>query len=101
MKIKDYLETLPDNINSDNKGLFGKELRILEPHFESIEELKGRKIEIIEEFKSFSVVSNGVNVINPLNTSNLFISLRIFFIKSQSKLFTKNSSINIIEGLYC
>lgn len=52
MKIKDYLETLPDNINSDSKGLFGKELRILEPHFESIEELKGRKIEIIEELKT-------------------------------------------------
>ena len=52
MKIKDYLETLPDNINSDSKGFFGKELRILEPHFESIEELKGRKIEIIEELKT-------------------------------------------------
>ena len=31
MKIKDYLETLPENINiSGMKGLFGKELKILE-----------------------------------------------------------------------
>ena len=52
MKIKDYLETLPDNINSGGKGLFGKELKILEPYFESIEELKGKKIEIIEELKT-------------------------------------------------
>ena len=37
MKIKDYLETLPENINiSGMKGLFGKELKILEPYFESI-----------------------------------------------------------------
>ena len=50
MKIKDYLETLPENINiSGMKGLFGKELEILEPHFGSIDELKGKKIEIIEE----------------------------------------------------
>ena len=50
MKIKDYLETLPENINiSGMKGLFGKELKILEPYFESIDELKGKKIEIIEE----------------------------------------------------
>jgi hypothetical protein len=50
MKIKDYLETLPENINiSFQKGLFGKELKILEPYFESIDELKGKKIEIIEE----------------------------------------------------
>jgi len=53
MKIKDYLETLPENINiSGQKGLFGKELKILEPYFESIEELKGKKIEIIEELKT-------------------------------------------------
>jgi hypothetical protein len=50
MKIKDYLEKLPENINiSGMKGLFGKELKILEPYFESIDELKGKKIEIIEE----------------------------------------------------
>ena len=50
MKIKDYLETLPENINiSGMKGLFGKELKILESYFESIDELKGKKIEIIEE----------------------------------------------------
>jgi len=50
MKIKDYLETLPENTNiSGMKGLFGKELKILEPYFESIDELKGKKIEIIEE----------------------------------------------------
>ena len=50
MKIKDYLETLPENINiSGMKGLLGKELKILEPYFESIDELKGKKIEIIEE----------------------------------------------------
>jgi hypothetical protein len=50
MKIKDYLETLSENINiSGMKGLFGKELKILEPYFESIDELKGKKIEIIEE----------------------------------------------------
>jgi hypothetical protein len=50
MKIKDYLETLPENNNiSGMKGLFGKELKILEPYFESIDELKGKKIEIIEE----------------------------------------------------
>ena len=53
MKIKDYLETLPENINiSGLKGLFGKELKILEPYFESIEELKGKRIEIIEELKN-------------------------------------------------
>jgi hypothetical protein len=53
MKIKDYLETLPENINiSGMKGLFGKELKILEPYFQSIDELKGKKIEIIEELKS-------------------------------------------------
>lgn len=53
MKIKNYLETLPENINiSGQKGLFGKELKILEPYFESIEELKGKKIEIIEELKT-------------------------------------------------
>jgi hypothetical protein len=50
MKIKDYLETLPEDLNiSGMKGLFGKELKILEPYFESIDELKGKKIEIIEE----------------------------------------------------
>jgi len=50
MKIKDYLETLPENINiSGMKGIFGKELKVLEPYFESIDELKGKKIEIIEE----------------------------------------------------
>ena len=55
MKIKDYLETLPENINiSGQKGLFEKELKILEPYFESIEELKGKKIEIIEELKTTS-----------------------------------------------
>jgi len=47
MKIKDYLETLP-NI-SGLKGLFGKELKILEPYFKSIDELKGKKIEIVGE----------------------------------------------------
>jgi len=53
MKIKDYLETLPENINiSGMKGLFGKELKILESYFQSIDELKGKKIEIIEELKS-------------------------------------------------
>lgn len=52
MKIKDYLETLPDNINLGGKGLFGKKLKILEPYFESIDELKGKKIEIIEELKT-------------------------------------------------
>ena len=53
MKLKTYLETLPENINiSGQKGLFGKELKILEPYFESIEELKGKKIEIIEELKT-------------------------------------------------
>ena len=55
MKIKDYLETLPENINiPGQKGLFGKELKILEPYFESIEELKGKKIQIIEELKTIS-----------------------------------------------
>ena len=52
MKIKDYLETLPDNINSGGKGLSGKELKIIEPYFDSIDELKDKKIEIIEELKT-------------------------------------------------
>jgi len=50
MKIKDYLKTLSENNNiSGMKGLFGKELKVLEPYFESIDELKDKKIEIIEE----------------------------------------------------
>lgn len=48
MKIKDYLESLPKNINGI-KGLFGKELKVLEKYSENISELKGKKIEIIEE----------------------------------------------------
>jgi hypothetical protein len=54
MKIKDYLETLPENNNLlGMKGLVGKELKILEPYFESIDELKGKKIEIIEKIHVF------------------------------------------------
>lgn len=68
MKINDYLETLQENPNiSGQKGLFGKELKILEPYFESIEELKGKKIEIIEELKSISepimeMTNNGISL---------------------------------------
>lgn len=49
MKIKDYLEKLSPNEISGIKGLVGKQLKILEPYFENIDELKGKKIEIIEE----------------------------------------------------
>ena len=69
MKIKDYLETLPYSTNSTSKGLFGKELAILEPYFENIDELSGKKIEIIEELVSIGepiieMTTEGISVKN-------------------------------------
>jgi hypothetical protein len=97
MKIKDYLETLPDNINSGNKGLFGKELKILEPHFDSIDELKGKKIEIIEELKSIGepimeMTDNGVSfkqetepkLINIKGTDDLSDNIKLYSIFLQN-----------------
>ncbi len=60
MKIKDYLETLPD------EGLFGKELKILEPYFDNIDEFKGKKIKIIKELNGLGepimeISSDGVH----------------------------------------
>jgi len=53
MKIKEYLKTLPEDINiSGQRGLFGKELNILKPYFNNIYELKDKNIKIIDELKS-------------------------------------------------
>lgn len=51
MKIKDYLLVMKENTNGVI-GLFGKELKILEPYFDSVQELKDKKIEIIEDLKN-------------------------------------------------
>lgn len=79
MKIKDYLKTLPDNINiSGLKGLFGKELKVLETYFENIEEFKGKKIEIIEELKMIGepiieMTNNGISFKNEIEPEVLTI----------------------------
>lgn len=96
MKIKDYLETLPEN-SSGQKGLFGKELKILEPYFENIEELKGKKIEIIKELKTVGepiveMTKDGVSfkhetepkLINVKGTKDLSNNIKVYSIFLQN-----------------
>ena len=49
MKIKDYLLTLSDNVDSQIKGVYGKQLKILEPYFKHFEEFKDKSIEILTD----------------------------------------------------
>ena len=69
MKLKNYLETLPEvSVNYvGEKRLSGKMLRILEPYFNSIDELKGKTIKIIDELISTEnpniiISENGVSI---------------------------------------
>jgi hypothetical protein len=54
MKLKDYLELLPGSVLSTTKGLFGKELDVLVPFFNEIEEFKNKTITIIEDIEVLS-----------------------------------------------
>lgn len=50
MKLKDYIDKLPENIHiKGERGLTGKELRILEPYLHNIEEFIFKKVNIIDE----------------------------------------------------
>lgn len=82
MKIKDYLKKLLEK--SVNKSLVGKELKVIEPYFENIDELKDKKVEIIEEIS---------NVGEP----KIKITTEGFFVKQET--YPKLSTIKGFDGL--
>lgn len=82
MKIKDYLELLPANISTNyisspsTKGLFGKELRMIEMYFINFDEFKKHTVEIIDK----------------IDTSKLSINYNIDEITESSNVSFKNES---------